>query len=124
MKYLSITNTISKKAIPCVALFLLLAAGRCIGQTWAGTDDFSSGISVTNWIVQMSNGYMTVAGTNGHVSFLVPISTGADQGAFVWWHGTPTAAADWAVSITGHNSVPGSSIGGSQLQLAVLDKKS
>src|ERR1017187_10599478 len=51
MKYLSVKTSISKKAIPFTALFLLLAANRCIGQSWAGTDDFSSGISAANWTV-------------------------------------------------------------------------
>ena len=121
MNHLSVKTPISKKAIPFTALFLLLAANRCLGQAWAGTDDFSLGISPSNWAI--SNNYvgqMIVVGTNGHASFLVPVSTGADQNAFIGWRGTPTAAEDWVVSITGHNFAPD----GSQLQLAVADKKS
>ena len=119
MKYLSVKTSVSKKAIPFAALVLLLAANRCIGQSWAGTDDFSSGISATNWMVQqMSHGQMIVVGTNGHASFIVPVLTNTDQSAYIAWRGTPTAAEDWAVDILGHNSALSP---GCQLQLAVIN---
>ncbi len=110
---------------PSLTIFLLLAANQCIGAGWAGADDFSSGISTTNWtIMQMSQGQMTVVGTNGHASYLVPISSTIEQNAYIIWHGTPTAAEDWMVDILGHNSAPYSSEGGSALQLAVVDTAS
>ena len=115
----------SKKAIHLAALFLLLAASRSIGATWQGSDDFSSGITSSNWTVQQTNqGQMTVVGTNGHVSFLVTNSTTAEQNAYIIWHETPTAAEDWMVDITGHNSASYSSEGSSQLQFAVVDTAS
>jgi hypothetical protein len=121
MKTLSVRTCISKKAIHLAALFLLLAANRSIGAAWQGGDGFSSGISPANWTVQqMSQGQMTVVGTNGHVSFLVPISTTAEQNAYIIWQGTPTAAEDWTVDIAGHNSAAYSVQGSSALQFAVV----
>jgi PKD repeat protein len=89
--------------------------------TWEGSDDFSSGISATRWTIQqMSQGQMTVAGANGHASFLVPVSTTDEQNAYIAWNGTPTAAEDWTVDMVGHNSATHSGQGGSALQLAVV----
>ena len=88
--------------------------------SWEGIDDFSSGISPINWtIVSPNTGQMSVAGANGHASFLVPASSTASQSAYIAWPGTPSAAEDWAVEITGHNSAGYSLNGDSQLQLAV-----
>src|SRR5438876_569003 len=79
---MSARTFISKKAIHLAALFLLLTASRSIGAAWQGSDDFSSGISPVNWTVQQTNqGQMSVVGTNGHVSFLVPNSTTNEQNA-------------------------------------------
>ncbi len=125
MKTLSLRTFISKKAIHLAALFLLLAANRSIGAAWQGCDDFSSGISWANWPTQtMSQGQLAVVGANGHVSFLLPISTPAEQNAHIIWHGTPTAAEDWMVQIKGHNSVHQPTTGYGNLQFAVLDTSS
>jgi hypothetical protein len=125
MKHPNRKNHISDKVVYAIPLFLLLVLNQCIGAGWAGTDDFSSGISTTNWAVQqMSHGQMTVAGTNSHASFLVPISTTNEQNAYIIWHGTPTAAENWMVDILGRNSAPYSSGGGSALQLVVIDTAS
>src|SRR4051794_40740687 len=89
MKTLSVRTCILKKTLCITTLLLLLAAKRSDGAAWQGADDFSSGISPTNWTVQqMSQGQMTGVGTNSHVSFLVPISTTAEQNAYIIWHGT------------------------------------
>ena len=125
MNTLSFKNYFSKKAVHVYALFLLFAANRSVGAVWQGTDDFSSGISPANWTIQrMSQGQMTVVGTNGHVSFLVPNSTTAEQNAYIIWQGQPTAAEDWVVEITGHNTASYSTQGSSQLQFAVVDTAS
>jgi hypothetical protein len=88
---------------------------------WDGADDFSSGIAGCNWTIKQANaGQMTVIGTNGHASFLVPSATTASQNAYIIWHGTPKAAEDWTVEVTGHNSAGYSAQGASALQLAVL----
>jgi hypothetical protein len=116
---------ISPKAIHLAAVFLLLITNRSIGSGWQGSDNFSSGIASSNWpIDKVSEGQMTVAGVNGHVSFLVPVSTTADQNGYIGWHGTPTAAEDWIVEITGHDSAGYSSGSSSQLQFAVVDTAS
>ncbi len=125
MKTLNLRTCISQKAIHLAALFLLLAANRSIGAAWQGCDDFSSGISTANWPVQTtSQGQLVVVGANGHVSFLLPISTPAEQNAYIIWHGTPTAAEDWMVQIKGHNSVHQPTTGYGQLQFAALDTAS
>jgi hypothetical protein len=115
---------ISPKAIHLAALFILIIANRSIGSGWQGSDDFSSGISSANWTVHNGQGQMTVVGTNGHVSYLVPISTAADQSGYIMWQGTPTAAQDWIVEITGHDSAGYSPDSSSQLQFAVFDTAS
>ena len=91
------------------------------GTGWQWTDDFSSGISAANWTLYQTNtGQMTVMGTNGHASFVVPAASTDSQNAYLVLHGTPTAAEDWTVEITGHNSAAYSAQGSSQLQLAVV----
>jgi hypothetical protein len=99
---------------------LLIAAFPAHAASWEGTHDFSSGISPIDWAVHQANaGQMTVEGANGHSSFLVPPSTTALQNAYLVSPGTPTAAEDWMVEITGHNAAGYSLNGDSQLQLAV-----
>jgi hypothetical protein len=125
MNRLNLGSCISKKAIHSAALFVLLITNRSIGSGWQGSDNFSSGITSSNWTVQQTNqGQMAVVGTNGHVSFLVTNSTTAEQNAYIIWHGTPTTAEDWMVDITGHNSASYSAQGSSQLQFAVVDTAS
>jgi len=125
MKLFNGRSMISKKATHLAAVFLLLLTNRSIGSEWLGTDDFSSGIASSNWpIDKVSQGQMTVTGVDGHVSFLVPVSTTAEQNGYIGWHGTPTAAEDWMVDITGHDSAAYSSGGSSQLQFAVVDTAS
>jgi hypothetical protein len=93
----------------------------CSGQSWVGTDNFSSGIS-TNWTVyQQRQGQMSVVGTNGHVSFIVPISTVDEQSAHIVWNGTPAVSNDWTADISGHNSASWSTNGASQLHLWLLN---
>jgi hypothetical protein len=112
-------------AVVSLAVLSQAALQPCFGAPWAGSDDFSSGISPANWtIVQESQGQMTVVGTNGHASFLDSTSTTtAEQNAYIIWNGTPTAADDWTADITGHNSAPFGD-GGSMLQFAVVDTRS
>jgi len=125
MKTLNLRRCIWKKANCLAALFLLLAAGRSIGAGWQGCDDFSSGIATTNWPVQTtSQGQLVAVGANDHVSFLLPVSTSAEQNAYMIWQGTPTADEDWMVQIKGHNSVQQPTTGYGTLQFAVLDTAS
>jgi len=87
--------------------------------TWEGTDDFSSGFSAAKWqTFQRYAGQMTVAGTNGHASFLVPLSAASEQNAFIVWRGNPTAAEDWTAEILGHNTAFHPSC---QLQFAAIN---
>ncbi len=87
---------------------------------WEGSDDFASGISMDKWTVNQTNtGQMTVEGANNHASFLVPSSSTDSQSAYITWRGTPTAAEDWAVGITGQASAGYSMNGDSALQCAV-----
>lgn len=114
-----------RKATGLSSFLLLFTVHLCFSALWEGADDFSSGISAANWTVfQTNHGQMTVQGTNGHASFIVTNSTTAEQNAYFFWNGTPTAAEDWTVDITGHNSAPFSSEGSSLLQLVVLDTES
>ena len=65
---------------------------------------------------------MTVAGANGHASFLVSASSTDEENAFIIWRKNPTVAEDWTVDITGHNSA----FHGEwdcQLQLAVVNNE-
>jgi hypothetical protein len=89
MKHLDLRTPIWKKTIHVTTLFVLLAASRCVGAAWEGTDDFSSGISTTNWLIRpyLDAGQMLVAGTNGHASFIVPISASVEQNAGIVWKG-------------------------------------
>jgi hypothetical protein len=118
------------KRMKAVVGILAITAGLmtllqpCLGQTWVGTDNFSSGLSTNNWPIHQDTGHgqMTVVGTNGHASFLDPISTTDEQSAVIIWHGTPTVADDWTIDILGHNAANWSTNGGSQLQLTVTDE--
>jgi hypothetical protein len=117
MRQLNCRITISKNAIHFAALFLV-AADRCSGATWEGTDDFSWGISPTNWTFfsESSGEEVTVVGANGHASFIVPaLIPGEDKAAAIVWRGKPTAAEGWTVEVTGHHSATPS-----QLQFPVL----
>jgi len=67
---------------------------------------------------------MLAVGTNGHVSFIVPISTNSEQSAAIFWNGTPAASNDWTMDISGHNSASWSDNGGSQLQFIVAETAS
>ena len=101
---------------------MVLSAQPCSGAAWVGTDDFSSGISSVKWTTwQYIQGQMLAAGVNGHVSYITPISTTDEQSAAIFWNGTPTAADDWTVDISGHNTANWSANGASQLQLIVTD---
>jgi len=94
----------------------------CFGQAWVGADDFSSGISTANWTINtFDSDQMTAVGANGHVSFLVPVSTTSEQHASIVWHGTPAVSNDWTMDLSGHNSASWSDNGGSQLQLWLLN---
>jgi hypothetical protein len=107
--------------IPTITAGLMALLQPCFGQTWAGTDSFTSGIS-TNWTINTFNNsdQMTVVGANGQVSFLVSISTTNEQHASIVWDGTPAVSDDWTMDIGGHNSASWSDNGGSQLQLWLL----
>jgi hypothetical protein len=74
---------IPKKAINLAAVFLLLITNRSIGSGWQGCDDFSSGITSSNWPVdKVDQDQMIVTNANGHVSFLVPVSTIVEQNGY------------------------------------------
>jgi len=104
------------------ALFFLLGADRCIGASWEGTDDFSSGISTNNWLIRPHvDGQMDVVGANGHASFIVPISTTAEQNAGIVWKGLPAATNDWTADVLGHNSAGWSANDRSEFKFMVLD---
>jgi hypothetical protein len=98
------------------------AGGFSVGiEAWAGTDDFSSGISA-NWTVyQQNQGQMLAVGTNQHLSFLVGGPATTEQNAEVVWNGTPAVSNDWTTDITGHNSASWSANGASQLQLWLVN---
>jgi hypothetical protein len=107
--------------ILAIAAGLMTGLQPCFGQSWVGTDDFSSGIS-TNWTVyQQNQGQMLAVGTNQHLSFIVGVSSTAEQNANVVWNGTPAVANDWTMDITGHNSASWSANGASQLQLWLVN---
>jgi hypothetical protein len=100
----------------------IMARLTCQGAAWEGADDFSAGISSANWAtLQNIQGQMTVAGANGHASFLVSGSTTNEESAGILWNGTPTAAEDWTANILGYNAANWSANGDSQLQLYVVD---
>jgi hypothetical protein len=122
MRHLNLRTLILKKTLYFTNLFLLLAAERCPAAAWEGTDDFSSGISVTNWTVyDQYVGQMTVVVTNGHASFFVPVTTTSEQNAILIWKGQPTVTNDWIVEIKGHNSADWSTNGSSQFQFVFYD---
>ena len=113
------------KATGLTPFFLLCTIHLCFSASWEGSDGFSSDISAANWtIYQTNNGQMTVVGTNGHASFLVPVSTANEQNAFIVWKGNPTAADTWTMDISGHNTANYLSSGSSQLQLWVFSTAS
>jgi formylglycine-generating enzyme required for sulfatase activity len=88
------------------------------------SDNFSAGIRPSMWTsVQMAQGAMTVAGTSGHASFLVPNSSTTEQHARLVWNGRTKANADWSVEIRGRNAASFSSNGASCLQLLVADSR-
>src|ERR1039457_770729 len=90
----------------------------CAGASWIGSDGFSNGISTVNWtIAQKHEGVMLVVGTNGHASYIVPISTTSEQNAYILWKGTPAATDDWTADIFGQNIGPT----GSKLKFSVSD---
>ena len=60
---------------------------------------------------------MLVVGTNGHASYIVPISTTSEQNAYILWKGTPAATDDWTADIFGQNIGPT----GSKLKFSVSD---
>jgi PKD repeat protein len=100
-----------------ITVGLMTVLQPCFGQTWVGTDDFSSGISI-NWTVnQQHQGQMLAVGANEHVSFIVGVSATNEQNAEVIWNGTPAVSNDWTMEISGHNSASWSTNGASQLQL-------
>ena len=111
----------SLQVISVAAGLIITSLQPCGGQTWVGADDFSSGISAANWTTRQNAGQMSLLGTNGHVSFIVPSSTVDEQSAYLLWNGTPRATDDWTMDIFGHNSALWSSEGSSQLQLIVAD---
>jgi hypothetical protein len=106
-------------------LFLVLLAWASVTRSADaasiyGSDDFSTGISATRWPLNLTNhGRMTVAGTNGHASFLVPGAATDEQNAYLVWAGRPRADADWSAEVRGHNAAAASVYGGSSLQLGV-----
>ena len=115
-----------KAIIPLVAALvtagLITPSQPCGAASWEGTDDFSTGIASAKWTTyQYSQGQMLAVGANGHVSYIVPISTTNEQQAIIAWNGTPTAAEDWTVDLSGHNTANWSANGSSQLQLYVFD---
>jgi hypothetical protein len=101
---------------------LIAQVHPCAAAAWEGTDDFSTGISTVEWTLYPYNrGQMLAAGVNGHVSYIVPISTADEQNAFILWNGTPAVSEDWTADISGHNSASWSTNGSSQLQLGVAN---
>ena len=123
MKHLDLRTPIRRKTIHVTTLFVILAANRFVAASWEGTDDFSSGIFTTNWLVRscLDGGQMLVAGTNGHGSFLVPNSASVEQNAGLVWRGLPPAANDWTADILGHNIAGWSANGRSEFKFLVLD---
>ncbi len=88
------------------------------------TDNFSTGISTQRWTrIEKSQGVMTVAGTNGRASFLVPNKSTAEQQAILAWNGRVPAKTDWSVEVRGRNAAPFSINGDSQFQLVVVDSR-
>ena len=100
---------------------LMMMLQPCSGQSWVGTDNFTSGIS-TNWTVyQQNQGQMFAVATNQHLSFIVGVSATTEQNAPAIWNGTPAVSNDWTMDITGHNSASWSANGASQLQLWLVN---
>ena len=66
---------------------------------------------------------MTVAGTSGHASFLVPGNSTAEQNAYIAWNGTLRADADWSAEVRGHNASDLSVNGWASLQFSVADAR-
>ena len=108
-----------------VTIGLLTQLQPCFGLSWVGTDNFSSGISSTNWTIRnYAVGQMAVVGANGHASFIVPISTNSEQNAGIAWNGTPAVTNDWTADIVGNNSAGWSAYLSSALKLRVIDTTS
>jgi hypothetical protein len=110
-------------AILTITASLVTIIQPCSGQSWVGIDNFSNGLSMSNWEIfnDQDGGQMAAAGTNGHVSFIVPISTMNEQNTIIAWPGTPAVSNDWTSDISGHNSANWSNNGASQLQLWLFD---
>lgn len=64
---------------------------------------------------------MVVQGTNGHASFIVPISTTDEQNAGIVWHGFPAATDDWTAEVSGYNNAGWSTNGDSEFKFLLLD---
>jgi hypothetical protein len=116
------------KVIHFTSLLFLMVAGPGFGADWEGSDDFSSGVSSTRWLMDhlpddqvIRHGNMIVTSAYGHASFRITESVTSEQQATLIWKKYPTAAESWVAEISGHNSANWSTSGGSQLQLYLFD---